>query len=159
MDYNGTIIKGKITKSFILSFYQQILIFFILLTGLHSTWRLFWFKTIERVGAPVFIKSQLKTNDTHNLLIRTGVSPISILDEYFYPDKGVFLERFGKDSEGNSYNLFDEGHYNYGEIKRENFIRLRVYGTNILVQLIKDFDKLKNTAVYYNKKIEIIPYI
>ena len=117
LDYNGTIIKGKITKSFILSFYQQILIFFILLTGLHSTWRLFWFKTIERVGAPVFIKSQLKTNDTHNLLIRTGVSPISILDEYFYPDKGVFLERFGKDSEGNSYNLFDEGHYNYGEIK------------------------------------------
>lgn len=117
LDYKGTIIKGKITKSFILSFYQQILIFFILLTGLYSTWTPFWFETIKEGRAPIHLKTELETNDTQNLLERNDVSSISILDEYFYPDKDVFLERFVKDSEGNSYNLFNEGHYNYGEIK------------------------------------------
>ena len=119
LDYKGTIIKGKITKSFILSFYQQILIFFILLTGLYSTWTPFGFETIKKEGrTPIHLKSEIKTNDIHNLLIRSDVSSISILDEYFYPDEGVFLERFGNVSEGDSYNLFDEGHYNYGEIKQ-----------------------------------------
>lgn len=62
LDYKGGIIEGKITKSFILSFYQQILIFFILLTGLHSTWTPFWFKTIEREGAPNVLKSEVKNH-------------------------------------------------------------------------------------------------